>query len=64
MVRLQQIRERRGMTQEQLEAKSGIPQSTISRIESGQVGNPRMKTLIALAEALKVKISALCHSGK
>ena len=44
------------MTQQQLAAASGIHQSEISRIESGN-GNPTLKTLGALTGALGVELS-------
>jgi DNA-binding XRE family transcriptional regulator len=44
------------MTQQQLAAASGIHQSEISRIESGN-GNPTLKTLGALTSALGVQLS-------
>lgn len=44
------------MTQQQLAASSGIHQSEISRIESGN-GNPTLKTLGALTGALGVELS-------
>ena len=44
------------MTQQQLAAASGIHQSEISRIESGN-GNPTLKTLGALTDALGVELS-------
>ena len=43
------------MTQQQLAAASGIHQSEISRIESGN-GNPMLKTLGALARALDAEL--------
>ena len=43
------------MTQQQLAAASGIRQSEISRIESGN-GNPTLKTIGALARALHAEI--------
>ncbi|MBE0527637.1 MAG: helix-turn-helix transcriptional regulator [Thermoleophilia bacterium] len=43
------------MTQQQLAAASGIRQSEISRIESGN-GNPTLKTIGALARALGAEI--------
>ncbi|HET6496137.1 MAG TPA: helix-turn-helix transcriptional regulator [Thermoleophilia bacterium] len=43
------------MTQQQLAAASGIHQSEISRIESGN-GNPTLKTLGALARALDAEL--------
>ena len=44
------------MTQQQLAAASGIRQSEISRIESGN-GNPTLKTLSALTAALGVELA-------
>lgn len=45
------LRKRRGLTQRQLSARSGIQQSEISRIEGGRA-NPTAATLAALARAL------------
>jgi len=42
-------------TQQQLAAASGIRQSEISRIESGN-GNPTLKTISALARALGAEV--------
>jgi len=44
------------MTQQQLAAASGIRQSEISSIESGN-GNPTLKTLGAITSALGVELS-------
>jgi predicted transcriptional regulator len=43
-------RHRAGLTQRELAAKSGVPQSTIGRIEAGQV-DPRISTLRRLLRA-------------
>jgi transcriptional regulator with XRE-family HTH domain len=45
------LRKRRGLTQRQLSARTGIQQSEISRIEGGRA-NPTTATLAALARAL------------
>ncbi len=45
------LRKRRGLTQRQLSARTGIQQSEISRIEGGRA-NPTAATLAALARAL------------
>ena len=50
-------RHERRMTQQQLAAASGIHQSEISRLESGN-GNPTLKTLGALTGALGVELSS------
>src|SRR5947209_7464658 len=52
--RLRQLRKRRNMTQKDLEARSGVPQNTISRIEIGGAQEISTKTLIGLARALQV----------
>jgi transcriptional regulator with XRE-family HTH domain len=52
--RLRDIRKRHGLTQRELEAVSGVPQNTISRIEIGQTQEIGSKTLIALSRALQV----------
>jgi ribosome-binding protein aMBF1 (putative translation factor) len=44
-----------GMTQKDLEAKTGIKQSEISKIENG-VGNPTEDTLATLGHALGAKL--------
>src|SRR5262249_38791996 len=57
--RLRQLRKQRGMTQKALEARSGVPQNTISRIEIGGVQEISTKTLIGLARALQVTTDCL-----
>lgn len=47
---LKMARRRRGMTQRDLAASSGIPQSSIARIENGRTV-PRVDTLIRLLRA-------------
>jgi transcriptional regulator with XRE-family HTH domain len=47
---LKYARKKAGLTQRELAAKAGVPQSTIGRIESGAV-DPRMETLNALLRA-------------
>lgn len=52
--RLREKRKREGLTQKQLEERSGVPQNTISRIEIGSVQEISTRTLVALAQALHV----------
>ena len=49
---LQSIRQERNLKQEELSKRSGIPQATISRIESGKHKTPLTPTLLSLAKAL------------
>jgi transcriptional regulator with XRE-family HTH domain len=49
---LRQLRERAGLTQEQLEERSGVAVRSIRRLESGERANPRMDTVQGLSDAL------------
>lgn len=53
--RFAQARRKRGWTQKKLAEKTGIDQSEISNLESGQA-NPTYKTMYAVASALGGKI--------
>jgi ribosome-binding protein aMBF1 (putative translation factor) len=57
------LRRKRGLTQRQLSARSGIQQSEISRIEGGR-GNPTVSTLSALANALGGELAICPVSGR
>jgi transcriptional regulator with XRE-family HTH domain len=52
--KLKRLRLRRWMYQYQLAHKAGLHKETIRRIEAGGDSEPRMSTLLALAEALGV----------
>lgn len=51
---LKEARLRRGLTQDELSARSGIDQTTISSLETGRKSHPRFRTGLALARALDV----------
>lgn len=51
-MKLRALRERAGLTQEQLASKSGVQQTTISQLELGKVRDPQYSTVAALAFAL------------
>lgn len=53
-ITVRQARLRRGWTQEQLEAESGVSQAAISSIERGLVTDPSSSTVFDLAKALGV----------
>ena len=57
--RLAVIRKRRGLTQEQLAQATGVPLTTIYKLESRQNDNPRVRHLRNLAIALDVPLDAL-----
>lgn len=52
---VREARERAKMTQDDLAAASGLDQTTISDLETGRNTNPRLKTIKALARALKIR---------
>lgn len=52
---LREARQRKGWSQRALSARSGVPQSHISRIENGDV-DIRVSSLIALARALELEL--------
>lgn len=52
---LREARSRKGLSQRELSARSGVPQSHISKIESGGV-DLRVSSLIALARALDLEL--------
>ena len=52
------LRQARNMSQGELSSLSGLPRSTVTHIESGS-GNPSLRNLIKLANALKVSIEEL-----
>jgi DNA-binding XRE family transcriptional regulator len=55
---IRQIRERQGISQEQLAADAEIPYSSVNEIEGGKT-NPTIASLMALAEALDIPLSEL-----
>ena len=52
---IQQLREKRGMTQEALAKKAGISRGYLARLETGR-HDPSLSMLRTLAKALKVKL--------
>ena len=56
---LREARERRGWTQEQLQAASGVDQGVISRLERGESVNPTLETIKKLESALKLRRGTL-----
>lgn len=56
-------RELGGFTQKELAEKSGVPQSSISKIETGQLKNPGGITLQKLAAALGVSVAELLEGN-
>ncbi len=51
---LKEYRERYGISQLDLCVKAGISQTAVADIERGAITNPRVETLIKLAQALEL----------
>ena len=60
---LKDLREARGLTQQELSDRSGVPRPTLAHLESGQ-GNPTLSVLIKVAAALGIGIEALVSVSK
>ena len=56
--RLKQARKQAGYTQEQLAERIGVSRAAIARFEAGEI-EPSLKTLILLADTLRVSTDAL-----
>lgn len=57
--RLKEIREEKGITQEELERVSGVSRQTISAIENDKAGDIKIGTLKALANALDTTVDRI-----
>ena len=60
--KIRQLRQRQGMTVEQLAAKSGVSKGFISQVENFRT-TPSLKVLQRIAEALGVEIGGLFQTG-
>jgi transcriptional regulator with XRE-family HTH domain len=56
--RLKILRRRRGLTQEALAAKAGLSRTYLARLETARQ-DPTLSTLVKLAKALGVPVTAL-----
>lgn len=57
--KVKEIREKAGITQEELSEKSGVSRAIISGLESGKITTTTTKTLTRIAEALDVRVSEI-----
>lgn len=56
---LAKLRKEKGLTQEGLARKAGISYHTLIKLESGGIKNPKIETVIKLANALSVRMDEL-----
>lgn len=60
---LKQLRQARGLTQQQMAKLAGIPRATWSHLESGE-GNPTLVVLARVSEALQVSLEELIATAR
>lgn len=58
------LRQKRGWSQIDLARATRIPQPTICRLESGDIKQPKMMTLVRIAEALGVSTDYLASEDE
>ncbi|MBM3302065.1 MAG: helix-turn-helix transcriptional regulator [Deltaproteobacteria bacterium] len=63
MLRLREIREKRGLSLRDLARSSGVGVATLVRLEA-EAYDPRLSTLRKLAKALRVSVPTLLGEGK
>lgn len=56
---LKDARDAKGLTQEQLAVAAGATFGTISKLERGAAGEPRLSTLTKIAAVLEIPVSQL-----
>lgn len=61
--RLQEWRERRGVSQRKLSELSGVHHVSLARLESGKL-DPQLSTLLKLCEALDITLNQLVGVAK
>lgn len=61
--KIKQIKQKKGYTNEILSQKSGIPLSTLNKILSSVIKDPKIGTLIAITDALDVDINSLIYDN-
>ena len=59
---LSKARKHRGLTQDALGHKAHVSPQLVSMIERGQVKDPHVSALAALARALGVSVDSLCRA--
>lgn len=55
--KVKEIREKKGLTQEDLATKSGVSRTIISGLESGTIKETSTRTLKKIAKALDINVS-------
>lgn len=56
---LAKLRKEKGLTQEGLARKANISYHTLIKLESGGIKNPKIETVMKLAEVLRISLDEL-----
>jgi transcriptional regulator with XRE-family HTH domain len=56
---IKKLREKTGLSQDQMARKANMPLSTYLKVENGVTPNPSIQTLLNIAEALAISLDEL-----
>jgi transcriptional regulator with XRE-family HTH domain len=62
--RLRKVRTEQGMTAKDLSEASGVPEKNIYRIETGEVADPHMSTVVPLIKALNCSADEIIFNAE
>lgn len=62
--RLRKVRTEQGLTAKELSEASGVPEKNIYRIETGEVADPRLSTVMPLIQALNCSADEIFFDKK
>jgi len=57
--KIKQLRNRQGLTQDELARKSDLPYTTLTKIESNVITKPTIQTVIKIAKGLGISLDDL-----
>lgn len=61
ITKLKEVRQKRGITQEELSKKSGVLKATILDLEDGKIKNVSASTIVNLSKVLNCKVSDIFY---
>ena len=57
--KIKQLRNRQGLTQDELARKSDLPYTTLTKIETNVITKPSIQTVVKIAKGLSVSVDEL-----
>ena len=60
--KIKQLRNKRGLTQDELARKSDLPYTTLTKIETNVITRPTIQTVMKIAKGLGISIDDLIRS--